>query len=213
MTMKRRAFVSGSGFALAGVAAGAITGVVPASGQNLTGQDATGAQLNSRIASFGWEVTDLNDNGADVYFAVQHKMTLNVVNIDSAFMITSTPSSPGFAEILCRAAVTHGVPKFVKGDSGAPFVSPQSPDFGTVAIYNPDNLNVVNDGFALQNIFYNIILKTWVPENGTASSTSRHVISTPALKLVEGDYLVFHMNHAGVPGDAEMQVVLEYTLG
>jgi hypothetical protein len=213
MTMKRRAFVSGSGFALAGVAAGVITGAAPASGQNLTGQDATGAQPNPRIASFGWEVTDLNDNGADVYFAVLHKMTLNVVDIDTAFMLTSAPTSPGFAEVLCRAAVSHGVPKFVKGDSGAPFVSPQSPDFGTVSIYNPNNLTVVNDGFALQNIFYNIILKTWAPENGTASSTSRHVSSTPALKLVEGDYLVFHMNHAGVPGDAEMQVVLQYNLG
>jgi hypothetical protein len=71
---------------------------------------------------------------------------------------------------------------------------------------------VVNDGFILQDIFYNVILKTWVPDNGTASSTSRHFSASPGLELAADDYLVFHMNHAGVPGDAEMQVVLEYTL-
>ena len=197
--------MSGSGLALAGVAAGAITGLTSSSAR-------ASVQPKLRIASFGWEVTNLNDNGADVYFEVRSGMTLNSVNIDTAFMITSTPASGGFAEVLCRAAVFHGVPKFVHGDSGAPFVSPESPNFGKVHVYNPNNLDVVNDGFILQDIFFNIILKTWVPRNGTASSTSRHFSSSPGLELKPDDYLVFHMNHAGVPGDAEMQVVLEYAL-
>jgi hypothetical protein len=201
----RRAFVSGSGLALAGVAAGAITGLTSSSVR-------ANAQPNLRIASFGWEVTNLDNNGADVYFQVRSSMTLTSVDIDTAFMITSTPSSPGFAEVLCRAAVSRGVPKFVHGDSGAPFVSPESPNFGRVDVYNPNNLNVVNDGFVLQDIFYNVILKTWVPRSGTASSTDRHFSSSPGLELKPDDYLVFHMNHAGVSGDAEMQVVLEYAL-
>jgi len=206
MKKARRAFVSGSGLALAGVAAGAITGLTSSSVRATT-------QPNLRIASFGWEVTNLNDNGADVYFQVRNGMTLTSVNIDAAFMITSAPgSASGFAEVLCRAAVSHGVPKFVPGDPGAAFVSPESPNFGRVEIYNPNNLNVVNDGSILQDIFYNVILKTWVPDNGTSSSTSRHFSSSPALALNAEDYLVFHMNHGGVPGDAEMQVVLEYTL-
>jgi len=33
-----------------------------------------------------------------------------------------------------------------------------------------------------------------------------------SLMLNAGDYLVFNMSHAGVPGDGEMQVVLQYTL-
>lgn len=127
-------------------------------------------------------------------------------------MITSQPANPGFAEILCRAAVSRGVPKFVQGDPGASFVSPESPDFGTVKIYNPNNLNVGNDGYLLQDIFYSVILKTWVPASGTASSTSRHVSITSARKLTADEYLVFNMSHAGVSGDAEMQVVLEYTV-
>ena len=205
MKEARRAFVSGSGLALAGVAAGAITGLTSSAHANAT-------QPNLRIASFGWEVTNLNDNGADVYFQVRNSMTLISANIDTAFMITSAPGSAGFAEVLCRAAVSHGVPKFVQGDPGAPFVSPESPNFGRVKVYNPNNLSVVNDGFVLQDIFYNIILKAWVPDNGTASSTSRHFSASPGIKLNAEDYLVFHMNHAGVPGDAEMQVALEYIL-
>jgi hypothetical protein len=205
MKEARRAFVSGSGLALAGVAAGAITGLTSSSARAST-------QPKFKIASFGWEVTNLDNNGADIYFQVRSGMTLSSVNIDTAFMITSTPSSAGFAEVLCRAAVSRGVPKFVHGDTGAPFVSPESPNFGRVHVYNPNNLGVVNDGFILQDIFYSIILKTWVPDNGTASSTSRHFSASPGLELAADDYLVFHMNHAGVPGDAEMQVVLEYTL-
>jgi len=197
----RRAFV-GSGLALAGIAAGTITGLDPASAA--AGQPST--------AGFGWEVTNLDNNGADVYFQVRNRMTLNSMHIDTAFMITSPPASPGFAEVLCRAAVAHGAPKFVHGDPGAAFVSQQSASFGEVQIYNPNNLDVGADGFVLQDVFYHVILKTWVPADGTASATSRHVSATPLLTVQAGDYLVFHMNHAGVPGDAEMQVVLGYTL-
>jgi hypothetical protein len=87
-----------------------------------------------------------------------------------------------------------------------------------VQVYNPNNFNVANslnvvfDGVVLQNIFYSVILKTWVPADGTASGTSRHVAVAPSWKLAAGDFLVFHMNHAGTPGDCEMQVVLQYTV-
>lgn len=201
----RRAFV-GTSLALAGVAAGTITGLTSSSAsvQNPQSQPST--------AGFGWEVTNLDNNGADVYFHVQNSMVLNSIDIDTAFMITAPPASPGFAEILCRAAISRGVPQFAQGDSGAPFVSPQSPNFGKVQVYNPNNLNVVDDGFLLQEVLYNIILKTWVPAEGAGSSTFRHVSTAPLLRLNADDFLVFHMNHAGVPGDAEMQVVLNYSL-
>jgi hypothetical protein len=76
----------------------------------------------------------------------------------------------------------------------------------------PHDLSVGADGFALQDVLYSVILKTWVPASGTASGTSRHQCATPSLALDARDYLVFHMDHAGVRGDAEMQVVLEYAL-
>jgi len=203
----RRSFVS-SGLALAGVAAGTITGLSSSSAQG-----ATNAQSNARIASFGWEVSNLDDNGADVYLRVVDAMTLLTLSIDTAFMITSQPAQAGFAEVLCRAEFSKGPPKFYHGDPGASFVSPPSSNFGKVEAHNPNKLNLGFDGVVLQNIFYSVILKTWVPESGTASSTLRHVELAPSLKLDPDDYLVFNMSHAGVPGDCEMQVVLTYSVG
>ena len=58
-----------------------------------------------------------------------------------------------------------------------------------------------------------IILKSWVPLDGTASSASRHVHTEPNLVLQRGDYLMFHMDHSGVKVKGEMQVVLTYELG
>ena len=40
----------------------------------------------------------------------------------------------------------------------------------------------------------------------------RQALVERALPLNAGDYLVFHMDHAGVKVDAEMPVVLGYTL-
>jgi hypothetical protein len=204
MKADRRRFV-GRGLALAGLA-GTITGLDSSA-------RAAATSTGPSFASFGWEVTDLDDNGADVYFEVTSNMVVSAVDIDVAFMITTLPANPGFTEVLCRAAVSPGGrPKFYKGDPGASFESPQSPNFGTTHIHNPNNLNVGDDGYLLQNVFYSVILKTFVPADGAASSTSRHVSMARSLALNSGDYLVFNMSHAGVPGDAEMQVVLQYTL-
>ncbi|MFY9672995.1 MAG: hypothetical protein WB817_11865 [Terriglobales bacterium] len=205
MKTNRRSFVGGSGLALAGVA-GTLTGL------NSRAQAAQQATSPS-FASFGWEVANLDDNGADVFFEVTNSLVLNAADFDIAFMLTSPPAAPGFTEILCRAAVSPGAPpQFYKGDPGASFISPQSPNFGKVKVHNPHGLNVGNDGYLLQNVFCSVILKTWVTADGTASSTSRHVRLAQSLALNAGDYLVFNMSHAGVPGDCEMQVVLEYAL-
>jgi hypothetical protein len=205
MKTGRRAFV-GSGLALAGLA-GTITGL------NSSAQAAQKPVGSQNFASFGWEVVNLDDNGADVYFEVTSNMVLNALDTDVAFMITALPGSPGFTEVLCRAAVSRGgIPKFYHGDPGASFVSPQSPNFSKTHKHNPNHLNVGDDGYLLQDVFYSVILKTWVPATGSGSSPFRHVSAAPALVLNAGDYLVFNMSHAGVPGDAEMQVVLQYTL-
>jgi hypothetical protein len=194
------------GLALTGVGAGTVTGLISSSAR------ADEMPLASKTVGFGWEVPDLNNNGADAYFEVVTSMTLIAVDIDAAFTITSAPASPGLAEVLCRAAVSHGFPKFVEGEPSAPSLSAASPNFGRLQIHNPNDLSIGGDGFALQDVFYSVILKTWVPVSGTASGTSRHVRAAPSLTLDARDYLVFHMDHAGVPGDAEMQVVLEYAL-
>jgi hypothetical protein len=205
MKTDRRTFVGGSGLALAGVA-GAVTGL---SSEARAQQSST----SPSFASFGWELGNLNNNGADVFFEVTNNLVLSAADFDVAFMITSPPPAPGFAEILCRAAISLGAPPtFYKGDPGASFVSPTSPNFSKVKVHNPHGLNVGNDGHLLQNVFFNVILKTWVTADGTASSTSRHVRLAQSLALNAGDYLVFNMSHGGVSGDCEMQVTIEYAL-
>ncbi|MGB2606122.1 MAG: hypothetical protein WBC78_21125 [Candidatus Sulfotelmatobacter sp.] len=108
---------------------------------------------------------------------------------------------------MCRQAV----PTF-NNSAGHAFVNfPASSDFGPVTPENPNNLNLVFDGALVQDQFLAVILKTWVPADGTASATSRHVTAYPSLALNAGDYLAFHMDHGGVSVDTEMQVVLNYT--
>jgi hypothetical protein len=205
MKTDRRSFVGGSGLALAGVA-GAVTGL----SSEARAQQASAAPS---FASFGWELVNLNNNGADVFFEVTNNLVLSAADFDVAFMLTSPPSAPGFVEVLCRGAVCPGAPPtFYKGDPGASFVSPASPNFGKVKIHNPHGLNLGNDGYLLQNVFFSVILKSWVTADGTASSTSRHVRLAQSLALNAGDYLVFNMSHGGVSGDCEMQVTFEYLL-
>lgn len=167
--------------------------------------------MNS-FASFGWELLNLDGNGADAYFRVANAMMLNIVNIDAALMLIS--SSPGgWAEVLCQGKVVRGGPPGFSASSAAAYLpAAASADFGTLSWYNPSNLDLVGDGFLIQDMFYSVILKTFVPADGTASSTQRQFSMSPGLSLNAGDYLAFHMDHAGVSVDCEMQVVLGYTL-
>src|SRR5208337_5203038 len=86
MKADRRAFV-GRGLALAGLA-GTITGLDSPAGA------ATQASTNPSFASFGWEVANLDDNGADVFFEVTSNMVVSSMDIDIAFMLTALPAVP-----------------------------------------------------------------------------------------------------------------------
>jgi hypothetical protein len=199
---RRRAFLTRTSLISAGSAAGLNSAAV-------LGQSKTDASANS-VVSFGWEVVNLQGNGADVYFRVAHSMRLHKVNIDVAFMITSGTANPGFAEVLCQGSVSrNAAPNFDNSQGPAYLPVLTSP---VVTVHNPNNLTIINNPTLGQDCFYSVILKTWVPTDGTASATSRHVFAAPSLALDAGDYLVFHMDHAGVAGDGEMQVVLTYAL-
>jgi hypothetical protein len=164
----------------------------------------------SSVVSFGFEIVNLNGNGADAYFPVAKNMTLNTFNIDVALMLTSLTTA-GFVEVLCQARVNRGGAPAFSGTAGyLPY--PTSADFGSISTYNPANLQIVGNDAVSQDLFYSVILKSYVPSDGTASSSHRQVFGQPALQLNAGDYLAFHMDHAGVPVDCEMQVVLNYTL-
>ena len=64
------------------------------------------------------------------------------------------------------------------------------------------------DGFAFQDTFLNVILKSWITTEGTASQTDWHVKISPSLSVNAGDYLVFTMSGGEIVVDAEMQIVM-----
>jgi hypothetical protein len=199
----RRRFINGTTL-------GAIGAVAALSSSAASGQS-SGANANG-VAGFGWEMSNLNNNGADAYFLVSKQMILSTFNIDVAFMLTSPPPFVAFAEVLCQAAVSRGGPPAFTTGQHAYLDPPTSADFGPVAWYNPNGMPMNGNQVVFQDLFYSVILKSWVPIDGTASSASRQVLGQPSLLLNVGDYLTFHVDHAGLSVDGEMQVVLGYTL-
>lgn len=164
------------------------------------------------VVSFGWEITDLDDNGADVYFPVQRDMVFESLDVDVATMLTALPSAPGFLEVLCTGAVGRGAPPTFGPAPQAYLEPPASDNFGTIAAKSAQGLTVgIGPSTPGQDGFFAVILKAFAPSTGAASSASRHVHSEPGLLLNRGDFLGFHMDHAGVPLDGEMQVVIGYT--
>ncbi|HLI02312.1 MAG TPA: hypothetical protein VKV06_16110 [Acidimicrobiales bacterium] len=163
------------------------------------------------VVSFGWEITNLHDNGADVYFPVQRDMIFQWLDVDVATMLTSLPSSAGFLEVLCTGAVGRGGPPKFGPAPQAYLETPDSTNFGSIATENPEGLSVgIGPTTPGQDGFFATILKAFAPSTGAASSASRHVHTEPDLVLRRGDYLGFHMDHAGVQVDGEMQVVIGY---
>src|SRR5262245_15966766 len=198
----RRGFLKSGSLVLGALTAGTVTPV-----------NATTTVTGSKIAGFGWEIGNIANNGANVFFRVRRGMILQWVDIDVNFVITSAPAVPGFGEVLCMAGCSRRERPSFSGPPQDLIVFPASQDFGGVQVHNPNNLSVGFDGVLLQDAFYQVILKSWVPVNGTASSTSRNAHVETDLVLSTSDFLVFHMAHAGVPADAEMQVTMSYVLG
>lgn len=214
----RRTFLTQGVLVLAGITAGTLTpleakmsirarreflkAVSPVAGTGQSGDPAVG---------FGWEISNIDNNGADVFFEVRDTMILNSINVDVAFMITSAPAQAGFAEVLCDGGVSRGAKPTFSDNAQAYIGFAPSSNFGAMTPHNPNRLNVGLGG-VVQDLFFNVILKTWVPADGTGGYTSRQVYAVPGLALNKGDYLVFHMDHAGVGGDVEMQAVMIYTL-
>jgi len=210
-SIERRQLLSGGALALAGLSAGAIVGASPTI--SAAAAPLTTPPAEAQSISFGWEVDNLHGNGADVSFEILEDLVLVAADVDVATVLLSLPSTAGFHEVLCQAAISRQAPPSYGPAPTAYLQSPISADFGKVAYYNPSNIVTVGDAAPLQDKFVSIILKSWVPLDGTASSASRHVHTEPNLALQQGDYLMFHMDHAGVQVKGEMQVVLTYQLG
>ena len=195
--INRRKFLCGGSLAFAAATAGTI-GLLGCSSAHGTALSAAG---------FHWEVSGLDGNLAGAHFKVVKSVVLRGLNIEVAYAYASPAATSGYARLLCKVGVVRGAaPQF----NGSGFQSPPSEDFGSLRIDNPNNLTVVADSNPFLNIFCATVLKTWVPQLPTACVSARQVRSDRGLSLRAGDYLVFQLNHAGVPGDGQMNVILEH---
>lgn len=199
---RRRALAAGGAIATGGLVAAQVASAGPAS--------ADSAAPPIHTAGFGWELVDLHNNGADLYFPVQDRVILRFLEFDTAFMLTAPPPSPGIIEILYTGGVHTGTPTF--GDPPQVYEEfPHDDTFGQGVMVNPNNLTgPFNDHFG-KGQFLSLILKSWSPADGTASSSERHVHTDLWTPVEPGDFLAFHMDHAGLQVDAEVQVVIGYS--
>ena len=213
--VSRRSVLLGIGLALAGATAGGVYSyfrglqALPQSSTTTTTTPTTTPEIHT--AGFGWEVVDLHNNGADAYFQALNDMIIHWIDLDASYMLIKPPSSEGFAEVLITVGKAS-TPSF----SAPPQVYqslPPSASFTPITIVNPNNLQTVADAYPEEGFIIRLILKSWVPRNGTASSVQRHVTLYPGVKLRKFEYLVFHMDHAGVgPLDCEIQATIGYSV-
>jgi hypothetical protein len=118
---------------------GVVLGAVTAGVTTKAAQVQTAATDPRKSAIFGWEVSNINNNGANIFFQIIHGLKLESLDIDVAFVITSTPAL-GPTNVLCTAGISRGAPPtFSSGLQGYPGF-PKSPEFGDAKASNPNNL-------------------------------------------------------------------------
>lgn len=167
-------------------------------------------QSSQESAGFGWEVTNLHNDGADLIVPIRRSLVLHRMDFDCSYMILAL-SAPGSIEVLYTVGLSTGAPQF-SGPPQAYQSLPASTAFGPARLHNPAGVQSGFDGVLYQGCLLRLILKSWAPADGTASQSARHVTMYPNLAAAAGNSLVFHMDHAGVPVDSEIQVALGYTL-
>jgi hypothetical protein len=177
-----------------------------------SGVETVHAQTTSPLYTegFGWKVSNLGKNCADIHFVIQRDLILKTVDVDLSFALLSPPAVPGMAVCLCGGAVSRGGPPAFHPGANSFFASLSSSTFGAARTYNPSGLTIGNHAAPFQDTFLSLIWKAWAPIQGKVSGSYRHVQVAPSFSLKAGDYLVFNMGHDGPPVDVEMQTILVF---
>jgi hypothetical protein len=203
----RREFLRGSALALAAVTVGNSISLLGCS----SGSEVSALSPMFRSAGFDWVVRNLNGNVATLSLRAVESLRLNKICVDVAFGISSQKVAGGFVGVLCRGGIHRGaISDFESVTTRSGLGAATSMHFGSSTLVNPNNLSISSDQGPLQDVFYSVALKSWVPPDGVASGASRYVAAEPLLSVNAGEGIVFQMLHSGIAGDAGMKVVLEY---
>lgn len=167
-----------------------------------------------KTLNFGWEAAHLNNNGCNLIVPIAQTMTIQKIQVDVSTMFLQPQwGATGYAEVLAGGWVTYGTPVF-SGDAHdynwgpAPWGSP------TLATSFHDPNGIGPGGGVSPGALFTFILKTQAPADADRQAVIDNIgllVNGPATPGGPGNFLVFHMDHAGVPIDCEMQGVLYYT--
>lgn len=208
---RREVILAGGKLVLAGISLGSIEAITAVT-QHAYAKE--GIMIMGQTASFGWAIKNMGVGGANTFFDVKTALTLNFLTMDVSFVNFSPQPSPVACELLCQVGVSRGAPPTFINAPTYNFKTVASGNFGGVAVQNPLGFAFGPDPVPLmvsQDVLISVTLKTVSPQTtATAAYTSRNVTVNPNLSLNAGDYLVFHMDHSGLTGNAEMQIVLGY---
>lgn len=160
-----------------------------------------------KTLNVGWEVPSLNNNGANFVVPILAALTIQKIQVDVSMMFPQGGSGP--AEMLTGGWLQSSL---VFGGASHEFPWGQPPwsstEFGPGQLNNPNNIAGAGGASGGAGGLFTFILKTEAPE-----TTDRQcVIENIGISATPGQYLVFHMDHAGVPADGEMQSVIYYTV-
>jgi len=154
-----------------------------------------------------WEIVNLADGGANL--AIQATRALTIVGLQ--FDIAMAPAPPsfqtGFSEVFAEAAIITGTPTFSTGPERY-LAGPAAlnSDFKSSPIDNPNAFQITNAVIGWTGQLFAVILKANLPTCESRSLT----LTDLSIDIAAGNYLVFHMDGAGVPADVEMQGTIFY---
>lgn len=185
-----------------------VAGAVGAtSGSLAIPASATSQQQTTLLLGVGWEVTDLQNNGANTYTQFTRPVFITGCQLFASMAPTGNPNF-GFCEVLVMVGVSSSEPSFVAPphqyyELSSPFGN--DGDVTPAVVNNPNGLTVggtVWPGGPLVGL----ILK----------SMSNQCVYVPisrtnlAIFVPAGGCLVIHVDHAGSSADFEIQGSIEY---
>ena len=121
----------------------------------------------------------------------------------------SPPFEHEFAEVLYQARWYPTMPDFSKLTPQAympPWPGPENPEFGQFQLHNPAGIPNVSAGVGGPGFIFSIIGKVTM-----GASLNKDIVYPPGslrIRVRAGDAVVWHLDHAGVPVDAEAQGLL-----
>ena len=156
--------------------------------------------------SFGWEINRISENGGNMLVPVVKPMTLTGMQVSLAMMFLAP--TQGASEIYASGFAFPILPQFDNTAGHAFFHLDSRGDFGKMLFNDPNGINPHGDcGSYEQDALFIAILKTYAPQ-----SAQQNITVPLDIPIKAGSFLVFHLDHWGVPCDIECDGTFSYEL-